>query len=42
MGFYKVYIDSAAWMCEGNIVGSYRIYRYMLENGHEITIHHGS
>src|SRR4030042_2155544 len=36
MKSYKVYIDSAAWMCEGNIVGSSRIYRYLIENGHEI------
>ncbi|MCX6667985.1 MAG: radical SAM protein [Euryarchaeota archaeon] len=37
MKCYKVYIDSAAWMCEGNIVETSRIYRYILENGHEIT-----
>jgi len=36
MKSYKVYIDSAAWMCEGNIVGSSRIYRFLLENGHDI------
>ena len=34
---YKVYIDSAAWMCEGNIIETSRIYRYILANGHEIT-----
>jgi tRNA A37 methylthiotransferase MiaB len=37
MKSYKVYIDSAAWMCEGNIIGTSRIYRYLLENGHGIT-----
>lgn len=37
MKSYKVHIDSAAWMCEGNIVGTSRVYRYLLENGHEIT-----
>ena len=37
MKSYKVYIDSAAWMCEGNIIGTSRIYRYMIENGHNIT-----
>ena len=37
MKSYNVYIDSAAWFCEGNIVDSSRIYRYMLENGHKIT-----
>jgi tRNA A37 methylthiotransferase MiaB len=36
MESYKVYIDSAAWMCEGNIVGLSRIYRYLLENDHKI------
>ena len=37
MKSYNVYIDSAAWFCEGNIVDASRIYRYMIENGHKIT-----
>jgi len=36
MKSYKVYIDSAAWICEANLVGTSRIYQYMIENGHEI------
>ncbi len=36
MKSYKVYIDSAAWICEGNIIGMSRIYRYLLENNHNI------
>ncbi|MCX6667986.1 MAG: radical SAM protein [Euryarchaeota archaeon] len=36
MNSYKVYIDSTAWICETNLVGTSRIYRYMLENGHEV------
>lgn len=37
MKSYKLYIDSAAWVCEGNLVGTSKIYRYILENGHKIT-----
>lgn len=37
MKSYKVYIDSAAWVCEPNLVDTSRIYRYMIENGHKIT-----
>jgi tRNA A37 methylthiotransferase MiaB len=37
MKYYKVYFDSAAWMCEGNIIETSRIYRYLRANGHEIT-----
>ncbi|KYK30472.1 MAG: hypothetical protein AYK22_03875 [Thermoplasmatales archaeon SG8-52-3] len=40
MESYKVYIDSAAWMCEGNIVGMSRIYQYLLQNGHKIINNH--
>jgi MiaB/RimO family radical SAM methylthiotransferase len=36
MKSYKIFIDSAAWFCEGNIIDSSRIYRYMIENGHKI------
>jgi tRNA A37 methylthiotransferase MiaB len=32
----KVYIDSIAWICEANLIGTSKIYRYILENGHEI------
>ncbi len=37
MKYYKVYIDSTAWMCEGNIIETSRIYRYLLANGHKVT-----
>jgi len=37
MKYYKVFIDSTAWMCEGNIVETSRIYRYLLANGHAVT-----
>jgi tRNA A37 methylthiotransferase MiaB len=37
MESYKVYIESAAWICEANLVSSSRIYRYMLQNGHKIV-----
>jgi ribosomal protein S12 methylthiotransferase len=37
MNSYKIFIDSAAWMCEGNIIETSRIYRYLLANGHAIT-----
>ena len=37
MKSYKVYIDSAAWICEANLVGTSRIYRYIRENGHTIV-----
>lgn len=36
MKSYKVYIDSPTWMCEGNLIESSRICRYMLQNGHEV------
>ena len=36
MKSYKVFIDSPTWMCEGNLVESSRICRYMLQNGHEV------
>ncbi len=36
MKSYKVYIDSAAWICEANLVGTSRIYQYLIKNGHEI------
>ena len=36
MKSYNVCIDSAAWFCEGNLVDSSRIYRYMIENDHNI------
>ena len=38
MKSYKVYIDSPTWMCEGNLIDSSRICRYMLQNGHEVII----
>lgn len=34
---YKVLIDSGLWSCEANLVGCSRIYRYLIDNGHEIT-----
>jgi tRNA A37 methylthiotransferase MiaB len=34
---YKVYIDSAAWICEGNLVDTSKIYRFLLENDHKIV-----
>lgn len=37
MNSLKVCIDSIAWICEANLIGSSKIYRYMLENGHEIV-----
>jgi tRNA A37 methylthiotransferase MiaB len=30
-------IDSGLWSCEANLVSCSRIYRYLIENGHEIT-----
>jgi len=35
MQSYNVYIDSAAWFCEGNAIDSSRIYRYIIENDHK-------
>ena len=32
----KVYIDSAAWICEANLVGTSKIYHYLIENNHTI------
>jgi len=37
MDSYSVYIDSAAWVCEVNLIGCSKIYRYLVENGHKIT-----
>jgi tRNA A37 methylthiotransferase MiaB len=37
MKSFKVCIESAAWMCEGNIIDSSRVCRYIQENGHYIT-----
>jgi tRNA A37 methylthiotransferase MiaB len=34
---YKVLIDSGLWSCESNLVSCSRIYRYLINNGHEIT-----
>jgi MiaB/RimO family radical SAM methylthiotransferase len=34
---YKILIDSGLWSCEANLVSCSRIYRYLIENGHEIT-----
>ncbi len=33
---YKIYVDSANWFCEANILGYSMINRYIIENGHEI------
>jgi ribosomal protein S12 methylthiotransferase len=37
MKSYKVYLESTAWICEANLVGTSRIYRYIVKNGHEIV-----
>jgi len=37
MDSLSVYIDSAAWICEGNLVGSSKIYHYLIENKHRIS-----
>ncbi|MHA1190780.1 MAG: radical SAM protein [Promethearchaeota archaeon] len=37
MSAFKIFLDSAAWLCEGNLIDSSRIIRYMLENNHEIV-----
>ena len=37
MESYKVYIDSAAWICEANLVGTSKIHQYMIQNNHKIT-----
>ena len=37
MNCFTVYIDSAAWVCETNLIGCSRLYRYMVKNGHEIV-----
>ena len=34
---YTIFIDSAAWVCEVNLIGCSKIYRYLLKNGHKIT-----
>jgi len=34
---YKVFIDSALWECSSNLVSCSMIYRYLIENGHEVT-----
>jgi tRNA A37 methylthiotransferase MiaB len=34
---YKILIDSGLWSCEANLVSCSRIYRYLIENGHELT-----
>lgn len=38
MNSYKIFIDSAAWLCEGNLIESSRIYRYIIDNGHRLII----
>lgn len=37
MESYKVFIDSALWTCEPNLVSCSMLYRYLIENGHTIT-----
>ena len=37
MSHYKVLIDSASWECLPNLVSCSKIYRYMIQNGHQIT-----
>jgi len=37
MDCYDVYLDSAAWVCEVNLIGCSRIHRYMRDNGHKIV-----
>ena len=36
MKSYNVYVDSANWLCEPNLVGYSMIDRYVIENGHKI------
>ncbi|MHA1190781.1 MAG: radical SAM protein [Promethearchaeota archaeon] len=33
---YKIYVDSANWLCEPNLLGYSMINRYMIKNGHKI------
>jgi len=37
MKSYKIFIDSATLLCEGNLVDTSRIYRYAIENGHKVS-----
>ncbi|MHA1190779.1 MAG: radical SAM protein [Promethearchaeota archaeon] len=37
MKSYNVYIDTATWDCQVNLIDSSRIYRYMIGNDHKIT-----
>ena len=36
MRLYNIYVDSANWLCEPNLLGYSMINRYMIENGHKI------
>ena len=37
MKAYKIFIDSANWLCEPNLLGFSMINRYIIENGHRIV-----
>ena len=34
---YKIFIDSANWMCEANLLEYSMVHRYMINNGHKIV-----